>query len=183
MTADLLSALLRTARKGDEEAFRRLVEATRDRLFWTVRRMVGRDALSEEILQDAYVALWGLPDASLPRDVHAWLRRFCVNRSIDHLRREETKRVVDTPDPLEFVASSADPEQSVRGIEVEEALGRALATLPAQEKAAFVLKVVEGLDYDEVSSMLGVAESTVRNQVMQARRKLEKALKSAGVEL
>jgi RNA polymerase sigma-70 factor (ECF subfamily) len=183
VTADLLPSLLRTARKGDEEAFRRLVEATRDRLFWTVRRMVGRDALSEEILQDAYMALWGLPEASLPRDVQAWLRRFCVNRSIDHLRREETKRVVDTEAPLDFVASSANPEHSVSGIEVEEAVGRALATLPSQEKAAFVLKVIEGMDYPEVSSLLGVAESTARNQVMQARRKLEKALRSAGVEL
>ena len=181
MTASLLGPLLRSARRGDQEAFRKLVEATRERLYWTVRRMVGRDALAEEILQDAYVALWGLPTRSQPKEVGAWLHRFCVNRAIDHLRREETRRMADCPEALEYAAAGHGSDESVGLREVEEALAGALAVLPPQERAAFVLKLVEGLDYAEVAELMGVAESTIRNQVMQGRRKVEKALAQAGV--
>jgi RNA polymerase sigma-70 factor (ECF subfamily) len=181
MTASLLGPLLRSARRGDEEAFRKLVEATRERLFWTVKRMIGRDALAEEILQDAYVALWGLSEGSQPKEVGAWLHRFCVNRSIDHLRREETRRMADGPEALEYAAAAHGPDESLGLREMEEALAGALSGLPPQERAAFVLKLVEGLDYSEVAELMGVAESTVRNQVMQARRKIEKKLALAGV--
>ena len=91
MTVSFLSGLLRRARSGDEEAFVKVVEATRERLFWTVKRMVGREALAEEILQDAYMALWDMPGEASPDNPEAWLRRVCVNRALDHLRREETR--------------------------------------------------------------------------------------------
>ena len=183
MTASFLAGLLERSRAGDDGAFEKLVEATRERLFWTVRRMVGREALAEEILQDAYVALWGLPAASSPREPEAWLRRFCVNRAIDHLRREETKRPHDGNEALERVASASGPDETLGLRELEAALHSALRVLPPQERAAFVMKLIEGLGYPEVAASLGVTESTVRNQVMQARRKVEKSLRAMGIEL
>jgi RNA polymerase sigma-70 factor, ECF subfamily len=183
MTASFLAGLLGRSRRGDEEAFKKLVEATRERLFWTVRRMVGREALAEEIVQDAYVALWGLSDAASPREPEAWLRRFCVNRAIDHLRREETKRPHDGNEALERVASAQGPEEAMGLKELEGALHSALSILPHQEHAAFVLKLIEGRDYVEIAALLGVSESTVRNQVMQARRKVEKSLSAMGIEV
>jgi RNA polymerase sigma factor (sigma-70 family) len=64
---------------------------------------------------------------------------------------------------------------------VEAAVEEGLGTLPPQERAAFLLRVVEDLPYDAVARTLGVAESTARNQVMQARRKLERFLAERGV--
>ena len=183
MTADLQAAWLRAARRGDEGAFARLVEATRERLFWTVRRMVGRDAVAEEILQEAYLALWDLPASQLPGDVGAWLRRTCVNRAIDHIRRHETRFAQEDAAQLDLASQAASPEETLRASELEAALAAALRVLPDQERAAFVLRLIEGMDYPEAASVLGVSESTVRNQVMQARRKVERALLAAGIEL
>ena len=182
MTVSILSGLLRRARAGDEEAFVKVVEATRERLFWTVKRMVGREALAEEILQDAYMVLWDQPSDSVPENPEAWLRRVCVNRALDHLRREETRAHQVGQEALEQLPALVSMEETMGVRELEVALHRALSTLPAQEHAAFVLKVVEGLGYPEVASSLGVAESTARNQVMQGRRKLERALSALGIE-
>lgn len=182
MTVSFLSGLLRRARSGDEEAFVKVVEATRERLFWTVKRMVGREALAEEILQDAYMALWDMPGEASPDNPEAWLRRVCVNRALDHLRREETRSHQLGSEALDQLPAPATLEDTMGVRELEAALHRALSALPAQENAAFVLKVVEGLGYPEVASNLGVAESTARNQVMQARRKLGKALAALGIE-
>lgn len=182
MTVSILSGLLRRAHAGDDEAFVKVVEATRERLFWVVKRMVGREALAEEILQEAYMALWDMPGKSVPENPEAWLRRVCVNRALDHLRREETRSHQLGQEALDQLPAPVGLEETMGVRELEAALHRALSTLPAQEHAAFVLKVVEGLGYPEVASSLGVAESTARNQVMQARRKLERALSALGIE-
>ncbi len=183
MTASFLGSLLRKSRRGDERAFLKLVEATRERLFWTVRRMVGRDSVAEEILQDAYLGLWSQPPGKLPEEPMAWLRKFCVNRAIDHLRREDTKRAVDSPAAIEFTTSGTDVERGYRFREAERSLYAALDSLPPQERAVFILKFIEDVDYADIAEALGVAPSTARNQAMQARRKIEGELRAKGIEL
>ncbi len=183
MTASFLGSLLRKSLRGDERAFLKLVEATRERLFWTVRRMVGRDSVAEEILQDAYLGLWSQPPGKSPDEPMAWLRKFCVNRAIDHLRREDTKRAVDAPAAVEFASSGPDMERSYRFREAERNLYAVLDRLPPQERAVFILKFIEDVDYSDIAEALGVAPSTARNQAMQARRKVESELRAKGIEL
>lgn len=182
MKGGLLRRLLRLAFGGEPEAFEELVMRTRESLFWTVRRMTGREAIAEEILQEAYLALWERGAEGLPEEPEAWLRRFCVNRAIDHLRREETRRTEGDPEDLEAIPSGSRHEGELYEREVEEAVEAGLGTLPPQERAAFLLRVVEELPYEEVARTLGVAESTARNQVMQARRKMERFLSERGIE-
>ena len=166
---------LADAKKGDDDAFRRLVEATRNTLFWTIRRMVDRDALAEEILQDAYLALWGT--AERVENPEAWLRRAVIRRSIDHLRREETKREhLDFDDVAPVLPSREDPAERLGTLEAEERLQRALESLPPKMRASILLRM-EGYDYSEIAALLGVTESTIRNHVFQARQRLTPWLK------
>ena len=172
MEPAFLAKLLKAARAGDEEAFTRLVEATREKLFWTARRMLGSTALAEEVLQDAYLALWGLQSSKLPDNPEAWLWTATTRKAIDHLRLEEHKHphfeLQETDLPQEPVPG---PVAHLGALEAEERLEAALAELPPKMRAAIVLKT-EGYDYDEIAALLGTAESTVRNQVLQARRRL-----------
>lgn len=183
MKGGMVRSLLRLAFGGEPEAFEQVVKATRESLFWTVRRMTGREAVADEILQEAYLALWERGRAGSPEEPEAWLRRFCVNRAIDHLRREETRRVLPGPEVLEAVSEAPRAESALWSGEIENALTEALEVLPAQERAVFLLRFVEELDFRAVASTLGVAESTVRNQAMQARRKIQRRLEGMGVVL
>lgn len=181
MKGGLLRKLLRLALGGEPEAFEALVLHTRESLFWTVKRMTGRDAIAEEILQEAYLALWERGTDGLPEEPEAWLRRFCMNRAIDHLRRGETRHTEGLPDDLTVGAFVDFGDGALYGREVEAAVEEGLGRLPPQERVAFLLRVVEDLPYQEVARALGVAESTARNQAMQARRKLERFLSERGV--
>ncbi len=166
-----------------EEAFRQLVEETRERLYWTVRRMVGREAIAEEILQEAYMAYWELGRTRAPRNPAGWLRRVCTNRAIDYLRRERNRSGPSSLPEPDQLSSGENIEATALAGETEAILDRALSLLPPQQRAAFVLRVIEELDYKEISSILKVSPSTVRNHVMAARRKLEAILRSGGIEL
>ena len=67
--------------------------------------------------------------------------------------------------------------------ELNEVLGRALATLPATHREVFLLKHVEELSYEEISEMLGVGISALKMRVARSREALRDALKALGQEL
>ncbi len=176
-----LRSLLHRARRGDDEAFEALVRATRDPLFGAVRRLVGRDAVADEILQEAYMALWGQGGPE-PENPGGWLRRVCVNRALDAVRREEGRRAVD-PEAEEVRAAASrepGPEALFAASETEASLATAVDELPPGERAALVLRVFEGQEFEEIARRLGVKASTVRNQVASARRRLGRRLGEGG---
>jgi len=181
VTPAALRALLLRSRRGDGSAFEAVVVATRDRLFATARRLLGREALAEEVLQEAYVALWSQGGA-VPDSPEAWLRTAVVNRALDQLRREETRRATawDVAEPA-AMAAGADPAEQAGAAEVSEAVGEALDAVPPGERAVFALRAFEGWSFDEIAVRMGTRASTVRNQYMSARRRLEAALRKKGV--
>ena len=172
--------LLRGKRR--EEFFNGVVESTRDMLFRMVRRMVERESVAEEILQECYLSLWDRLDGKSPSNPEAWLVRACVNRSIDHLRRRDVRGETVLDEDTTAGGPSGFRDAGPGSWEVETLLDEALRRLPPREKAAFILRRIEGCSYEEIARMTGVAAATVRNQVMTAGRKIEKTLRDGGIE-
>lgn len=166
--------------KRREEFFNSVIESTRDMLFRMVRRMVERESVAEEILQECYLSLWDRLDGGVPANPEAWLVRACVNRSIDHLRRRDIRG--ETALEEETLATPCFRDAGPGSWEVEALLDSALRRLAPREKAAFMLRKIEGCSYEDIAQMTGVAAATVRNQVMNAGRKIEKALREGGIE-
>ncbi|HNQ77579.1 MAG TPA: sigma-70 family RNA polymerase sigma factor [Acidobacteriota bacterium] len=181
MNEERLKALLKKARKGDMEAFRELVEETRDRLFGALRAMLNRESVAEEILQEAYIALWEQPSSAGIEKPGAWLYRSCVNRAIDHIRQKDsrfTDALDDQPDHI--LTGEETPEISLETREQAEMLNEGLAALSARERTVFVLSAYLGYDSFEIGATLGVSPSTVRNQYASARKKLAAFLSGEG---
>lgn len=181
MNEERLKTLLKKARKGDMEAFRELVEETRERLFGALRAMLNREAVAEEILQEAYIALWEQPSSGAIEKPGAWLYRSCVNRAIDHMRQKDS-RFTDALDdqPEHALAGGETPELSLETREQAEKLGEGLSLLSGRERAVFVLSAYLGYDSFEIAASLGVSPSTVRNQYASARKKLAVFLGGGG---
>ena len=81
-------------------------------------------------------------------------------------------------DDSELVAANGNAEAAVDLGRLQQAFMRLAAGLAPKQRAAFVLREIEGLETAEVARVLDVSESTVRNHVMQARRILQAGLES-----
>lgn len=180
MTPPELRALLARGRRGDDAAFERLVEATRERLFRKARRLLDREALAEEVLQEAYVALWG-STGPVPESPEAWLTTAVVHGALDHLRRHEHRTAAPWTAAEEAPAPSADPMEAAASWQVVEAVEGLLDRLPSGERRVFVLRAFEGWTFEEIADRTGTAGSTVRNQFQSARRRLAGWLSERGV--
>jgi RNA polymerase sigma-70 factor, ECF subfamily len=164
--------LVARARAGDLEAFDQIMRLHEKPVLSTALRLVGNLADAQDIAQEAFLRLYRnlhkLPDHL---EARKWLYRVTVNLCNDHFRKNTRAEPLSGTDP---VSLARDPELSVLALERGRVLEMALATLPRKERAAIVLRDVEGLSTREVAGILGSSEGTVRSQICLARAKLKK---------
>ena len=171
MSADL-TLMAKRASQGDREAFRVIVRSTQDRLYRMAARMTGSTADAEDVVQDAYLkAHRALCRGSFDgrSSVGTWLYRIAANTALDHLRRSQTRKE-------EPQSSDARVDQHVSSdarLALAE-LAQWLEDLPPDQRAALVLKSVEGLTSKEVAEALGRSEGAVEQLLVRARATLKK---------
>ncbi len=178
---------VRRSRKGDKEAFSRLVEKYRKRIYNLTYGMLGNreDALdmTQEAFLKAYRSLQGFRGGS---DFYTWLYRIAYNRVIDHYRKEGRKRHVEyddtyVPSDEESIRTSPSsyfqPGRELDRKELGRVINNAIQSLPEQQRAVIVLREVEGLSYDEISASLGIRRGTVMSRLHYARQRLQEILK------
>ncbi len=179
--ADLLAAHV----AGDPDAFALLFARHRDRLWAVALRTMGNPHDAADGLQDGLVAAYRRADSFRGEAaVTTWLHRVVVNACLDRLRAAKVRRVEALPDDLDeygggdrgssYTSTSRadDPEQAAITDERRRAVLAALATLPAEQRAALVLVDMEGYPVAEVAVMLNCAEGTVKSRCSRGRERL-----------
>jgi RNA polymerase sigma-70 factor (ECF subfamily) len=169
-----LDELLRRVQGGEERAFRTVVEATSRTLFRTAVRFLGSEAEAQELVQDAYLrafeALRGGKWEPTTK-AYGWLMRIVTHAAIDALRRRKA-RPAALPDgpPAVLVDDRADAERRLR---LRDLL-RWLDDLAPDQRAAVVLRHLEGLSNGEVARILEISEGAVEQRLLRAKAALRK---------
>ncbi|HZN55322.1 MAG TPA: RNA polymerase sigma factor [Candidatus Polarisedimenticolaceae bacterium] len=177
-----LTDLIRAAAGGDRRAFEELVVRKRERVVRAAFQITGDVEDARDVAQGVFLRLWRvLQRFDLTRRFDTWLYRITVNAAIDFVR-ERGPRGFLQPLPGDAGERLHDPsptaDAAVRLGELQRAFLRLATRLAPKQRAAFVLKEIEGLETAEVARVLGVTESTVRNHLLQARRILREGLAS-----
>lgn len=156
------------ARQGDKTAFEALVIGHERLVLRTAWRLLGHREDAQDAAQEVFLRLYKnirkLRDDTL---LEAWLYRVTLNVCQDLRRkRSSTKQLVDG-------GQAATPEHGIQLEQQTQAMTALIAELPDKERAALVLREIEGLSTREVAGILGSSEVTVRTQVSSARSKLK----------
>jgi RNA polymerase sigma-70 factor, ECF subfamily len=169
---DNLGEAVERVRAGDAAAFQRIVDATSARLVRLAARMLGNVSDAEDVVQEAYVkAHRALMTGEFDQraNVSTWLYRIVTNQSIDAMRsRKRRPQPTDTAD--ESTSDLASAEQKLALTELEDWMSE----LPADQRAALVLKAVEGLTSPEIAEVLQCSEGAVEQRLVRARAALRK---------
>ncbi len=161
---------------GNGQTFEGLVAAHERMVLRVAYRLLGRLEDAQDAAQEVFLRLFRNRDR-IGADPKSWLYRVTVNVCNDHHRRR--KMVVELGSRTHFAADPApDPERALALEERKRLVTEGLRTVPERERAAVVLRDIEGLSTAEVAGILGVEEATVRSQVFSARLKLAKYVRS-----
>ncbi len=175
MNGESDATLVRRVLAGDTAAYAGLVARYRDRLGRYAMRMLGNEADAEEALQDAFVRGYrSLHRCTEPERFGAWLFAILVNRCRTRgAQRARRQRTVIHDDGLVARASVGDTAEQYAW---RETIAWALARLPPANREAFLLKHVEELSYDEMTTVTGASVPALKMRVMRAREELRRLL-------
>lgn len=177
---DVDPGVLDRARAGDHRAFRTLVSHYDRGLRALAYRLLGDAGRMDDVLQDVYVKAYrGLATFRGDASPGTWLYRITYNACLDQMRRAPRASTVALDDLRERAGTGPDPADEVV---VRTGLARALAALPAEQRAAVLLVDAEGFDHARAAEILGVAEGTVHSRVFRARAALRRHLTEKGGE-
>jgi RNA polymerase sigma-70 factor (ECF subfamily) len=181
-SADYFAVLVARACAGDETAFEGIMLATEQRVVSIAWRMLGNRDDARDAAQDVYLRVFKyLARFRAGEDFRAWLYRITINVCHDFARKKGATGFGQF-DQIDLVQESAALETGRRGADPESlalheqqlALIRsALKSLPPKERAALVLRDLEGFSTEEVAQTLGSRPVTVRSQVSSARAKIK----------
>jgi RNA polymerase sigma-70 factor, ECF subfamily len=160
-----------TARPDELAAFERIMARSERPVLRIAQRLLNNPQDAQDAAQEVFLRLYQhlrkLDDA---RGLEPWLFRVTVNVCRDMARRRpRSVSLEETPDPVE---PRPDAQHAAEREQQREMVRRALARLGQKERAALVLRDVEGFSTREVARILGSSETTVRSQISTARLKL-----------
>jgi RNA polymerase sigma-70 factor, ECF subfamily len=157
---------------GDLEVFEELMRAHERQVLGTALRLLGRREDAQDAAQEVFMRLFRhLKRLHSAEAVGPWLYRVTVNVCNDAWQKRRPS--ADIAD-FDLATEGPDPETMAGQAERQRAVARGLEALPHKERAALVLREVEGLSTREVAEILGSSEVTVRSQICTARMKLKK---------
>ncbi|HEY8757408.1 MAG TPA: RNA polymerase sigma factor [Candidatus Limnocylindria bacterium] len=153
--------------QNDPLTFGQLLERHERELFAYALRISGQRADAEDLYQDTFLAAFRAWPPPRRGNERAWLYKIATNRAIDRERR--TKRVVASVDDLALAAPERDD------VTLADLAG-AIETLPTGQRAAFVLRKVQGLPYVEIAIALECTAEAARARVSEALKKVKAAV-------
>ena len=172
MSLDPPADLLAACQAGDREAFGRLFELCRDRVYSIALGICGDRGVAADVSQEVFMKLITRISQFEGRASFAtWLYRMTVNTAVDHQRaaRRATELSEDLADARRH---DHDYERADRKRRVE----RAVQALPAKLRAPIVLRHIEGLSYADIASVLDISAGTVASRLSRALARLSRDL-------
>ena len=168
------ATLVGRSASGDDQSFAVLVRRYQGPLFRHALRLVQDRRTAEDVVQEAFLTAWRrLAGLERAESFRSWLYQITTRRSIDVLRARRPE------DPLDTLGAAAEPPAPGPGPETRFEqreqlvdLASALQTLPVTQRAAWTLREIDELSYEEVAAALDLPVSTVRGRIARARREL-----------
>jgi RNA polymerase sigma-70 factor, ECF subfamily len=172
--SDSDAALVARTLDGDLDAYAKLMARYRDTLGAYALHMLGTREDAQEAVQDSFVRAYrALRGCRQPGRFGAWLFRIVVNRCRTMQRRLKRNRRFAEPLP-EGVPANGD---AVASLEWREEIARALARLRPHYREAFLLRYVNGLEYEEMAGLTGAKQAALRMRVKRASDQLRELLR------
>jgi RNA polymerase sigma-70 factor (ECF subfamily) len=171
--------LVAQAQQGDRAAFEELVKKYQREVYGLACRIVSDAEEAKDMAQQAFLQAF-VHIKSFRRDAQfrTWLFRIAINQCYNFIKsRKKFGDPVDA-DGLQLPGPGPSPEADLVTRDDRRLLYEALERLPAKQRAVITLKIERGLDYQEISQVLGGTAGAARVNYCQALKTLKKLMQS-----
>ncbi len=176
---DVDRQLVERAQRGDKHAFELLVSKYQRKLARLLARFIRDPAEVEDVAQEAFIKAYrALPSFRGDSAFYTWLYRIGINTAKNYLvargRRAPTVTEFDSEEAEGFedgdqLRDINTPESMLISKEIARTINDAMEQLPEELRNAITLREIEGLSYEDISTIMNCPIGTVRSRIFRAR--------------
>lgn len=164
---------------GDQNAFNFIVRKYQKKVYWIIRKMVLDHDDADDITQEVFLKIYrSLSDFRGESKFFTYLYKIAVNYSINHLNRN--KKIYSRKSDIDnsFIRSDDKTADEIMiSQDRTKLLEEAIDTLPAQQRAVFLLRYYDNHSYEEISNILNKSVGGMKANYFHAIKRLEKFLR------
>jgi RNA polymerase sigma-70 factor (ECF subfamily) len=185
-TGDGDASMVESVARGDSRALEQIYDRYSRGVYSLAVRLLGDTAAAEEVVQETFLKLWRQPSAYQPTRgrLLPWLLGVAHHHAVDMLRRRQLELrhraaasgdgSAASLDNLGLASADDDPQQRAGGFDQRDAIGRALAELPAEQRLPLELAYYRGMTQFEVATLLSVPLGTIKTRMRLGLQQLRK---------
>lgn len=184
------SLVISRARRGEQAAFRELLDRYRAPVFNLCLRMLKNRDDAEDIAQEVFIKVFGMLERYDERYAfRSWLFKIAANQCIDFIRKNRVK-LLSLDEPVkykgeeierEFPDEAPAPDEEVERVQLGKLLLEIAEELPPHYRSMIVLRHQEQLSYDEIAEILDLPLGTVKARIHRARAMMKDKLRKRRV--
>jgi RNA polymerase sigma-70 factor (ECF subfamily) len=173
--------LVTASKRGDQDAFARLVQRYQRRIFNLVYRMLQHYEEASEITQETFLAAWqGLPSFRGDARFATWLYRIAYNCALKQLETRKRDRALQAALQAEQALESEDnfdrASAQIDEREQQAFVQESLSHLPAKYRIVLILRHLQDMTYEEMAEILTMPVGTIKTHLFRARNLLKERL-------
>jgi RNA polymerase sigma-70 factor (ECF subfamily) len=177
--------LVEDFRRGDITAYNELVRRYQQKVYWIGRRILGTHEDADDVVQEVFIRVYeNLKNFRAESGFYTWLYRIAMNLSLNTLQKKRIKDFVKYDsiiDTLEGENSRTDEPALHR--EYETLLEKAVESLPAKQRAVFMMRYYDEMSYEEMAKVLKKSVGGLKANYFHALKKVQKILRDKYHEL
>lgn len=177
------SEIIKMYESGQQEkAFRGIVDAYSERLYWHVRRFLCSHDDTNDLLQDIFIKIWSaLPTFRGEARLYTWLYRIATNEVLNHMRKQKFKAVLSMESASYILEKKIDDDPHFNGDELQRELHKAIQRLPEKQRIVFSLRYFDELKYEDISEItdtsVGALKASYHHAYNKIKEDMQKLLK------
>ena len=165
-------------KKQEEHAFRLLMKAYREKLYWHIRKIVLNHEDTDDVLQNTFLKIWtGLKEFRYEAKLYTWMYRIATNEAINFLNEKKRKVYGNSGEITEYLENTLESDSWFSGDAIQKELQKAVLRLSERQRLIFNMKYFDDMTYDDIAEILDVAVGTLKATYHNAVKKIEETLK------
>jgi RNA polymerase sigma-70 factor (ECF subfamily) len=162
-----------------DRMFNEMVRRYHSRIYWAARRMVKSHEDADDIAQEVFVRAYSaIANFRGDSGIYTWLYRIAINLSINHLRKQKVRKLMDITDYIPFLGKDAEQDKGMIHDENVSLIEKAIETLPEKQRAVFIMRYYDEMPYEQISAILGTSVGGLKANFHHAVKKVAAYVKS-----
>lgn len=188
MAIDMEKTIIKKAKKGNKDAFEKLIINYEKRVYNIAYQMFGNEHDANDMAQEVFIKVYkSLDKFNFKSSFATWIHRITVNTCIDEYRKKKKNYQIESMDETmeqkdgvvhkQFVDKSLTPEEKAIKNENIKFIRESINELKEEHKMIIILRDIKGYSYDDIADILDISIGTVKSRISRARSTLKKIIK------